>query len=154
MQFLPMRSTSKIIAEKSEQKPRENRKLIVGGLVGFTGVCVVQLLGIGHLDLSLKIAVSLFALSIPILVRDILDVQGEDRHGVSINLNKRLDATTTGITGSIAGIAAIFWHFSPWLCSLFLVSCFWCAWSHSSYLDDLSEEAQHQAKDYPKGAEG
>lgn len=129
------------VIQKSEQKPHENRKLIIGGLTAFSGACVVQLLGLSHLDLSLQIALWLFALSLPLLIRDLLDIQEEDRHGISINLESRLIATTTGILGSVVGVAAIFWHFSQLAFLLFTISFFWCAWTHTSYSEKLREEA-------------
>ncbi len=137
------------VIQKSEQKPRENRKLIIGGLTAFSGACVVQLLGLSHLDLSLQIALWLFALSLPLLVRDLLDVQEENRHGISINLDARLTATTAGILGSVAGVAAIFWHFSLVAFSLFTISAIWCAWTHTSYSEKLREEVEVTGQDKP-----
>ena len=140
MPFFQRRRPADKVIGKSEQKPRENRRLIIGGLAAFSGACVVQLLGLSQRDISLSVALFSFALSLPLLIRDLLDVQAEEHHEITINLEARLIATITGITGSIFGIGAIFWHFSPWICMVFILSCFWSAQTHLSYVDSLSEE--------------
>ncbi len=138
------RPSNKREVKVAESKPREYRKLISGGLAGFSGVCVVQLLGIGHLDVSLTIAVYAFMIAIPLLVKDLADAQSEEHHGITINLKMRITATVTGITSSMVGISAIFWHFSQWIGMLFILLSFWCAYSHFSYSDSLSEEVSHK----------
>lgn len=142
MSFFNRGSTYNRVVEKSEPHPRAYRKLMSGGLAGFSGVCVVQLLGLSNLDLSLKMALCSFGLAIPLLVKDLLDAQAEERHEIMINSASRLDATGYGLVFSLIGIGLVFWHFAWWILLPFAASCLWSLWSHLSYLGDLSKETK------------
>ena len=141
MRFLPNRPK---VVEKAEKHSREYRKLISGGVAGFAGISVVQLLGVGHLDPSLIVAVSAFAISLPLLVKDLLDAQAEERHEITVNADKQLTITTFGLTLAMIGVGGIFWHFASWLGLLFAVVSFGSAWAHSSYVSALSDESRRK----------
>ncbi len=100
------------------------------------------MLSIGTFDNGLTIAMCSFAAAIPLLVKDILDVEMEERRGISVNAEDRFNTMQLGIMAALAGIAAIFWHFSWLFCALFLVVTYWALWDHVMYMGDLKEHAK------------
>ncbi len=142
MRFLSSRPK---VVEKAEKHPREYRKLISGGAAGFAGVSVVQLLGVGHLDPSLTVATGAFAISLPLLVKDLLDAQAEERHEITVNADNQLTITAFGLTLAMIGVGGIFWHFALWLGLLFTAAAFRSAWAYSSYVSSLSDEAKRKS---------
>lgn len=132
------------VVEKAEKHPREYRKLISGGAAGFAGISVVQLLGVGHLDPSLIVAVCAFAVSLPLLVKDLLDAQAEERHEITVNADTQLNITSFGLTAAMLGAGGIFWHFSLLIGLLFVLVSFGAIWAHSSYLSTLSEASKRK----------
>lgn len=139
MHFINKRPLRQPQVEEAKPQPREYRKLVSGGLAGFSGVCVVQLIGSNQLDFALQVSLYAFAVAIPLLVKDLLDAQIEERHGIVVDLQSKITAISFGIFTSMIGISGIFWHFSKWIGIVFLASCFLSAISHNKYFDKLSE---------------
>lgn len=147
LRILPKRPTPKRVVEQAEHHPRQYRRLIAGGLAAFSGVCVVQMLGLSSLDLVLKVSLGCFALATPLLVRELVDLQAEERHEITVDRDSRLNATSTGLTFPLVGVSGLFFHFALWAGLLFTASCFWGLWSHMRYLTALSEEAKRLEKE-------
>ena len=126
----------------------EDDKLLCGALLGINVVAVVELVGVNQLDAALKVAVHCFAVSIPLLVLHILARINESQNKYHTESGGYFYLVTFFSPFiSLAGIGAFFWHFSPTVGLLFIVTGVFALVAFFGYTTELEKANQNNAEE-------
>jgi carbon starvation protein CstA len=105
-----------------DEKRDYGRRLIFGGLIGVSVVAVIELINTTVWDRSLRLALYFFAASIPILAMSIVVDTLKSHFKYSVTPAYMFYANLSGITLTLIGLTALFWHLSSLSAVIFFIS--------------------------------
>ena len=87
-------------------------KIMSGGLAGFCGICLTQLLSLSSLDKPLQLAIILNAIAIPFLALNLMTIALQENMVRQANHWWNDLPSIIGLLTGLASVICIFWHFS------------------------------------------
>lgn len=127
--------------KKVDKSYTTESQVMAGALIGIGVISLIQLLsvGVGQLDLPLKISLYCFSISIPFLSAYWLNSREASHHEYYVDAWYDTLAVVLGSIGSITGICGLFWHFSWVMGVTFLAVILLGLISYVKYSDELEK---------------